>query len=312
MTPVDPARIDKIIAAAPRRPSSILLGATRRMPEPAGPLPGEVLDHLHGRGLEAVRSMVLTKSATQWMAERKISEGEGLARLLQRSSPELVKHLNTIPDGFRLTVIAAKPASHQEIAGQTAIYEDHRQKYIRLIGSLAGKHLDHFSSVCIRELARRRKDAPPPALLTMGRHEIAMIQAGRLPPGWNVEHRNDRGLSISGEKQKNKVGDLMIMPETHNQWEARLKHLQYGLAFKAGRDSIPRLLFQAEPINGPAQGYFVFGARVPATMKLLKLSRMLETDIRDLNIDGSLPEKPYSPPTEPPRSQRRKKTSYAS
>ncbi len=284
----DQYHIQQVIADLPRSPCTRMLGRVVGRPKnlPSLDIPaGNRLDTLGQRGLEAFQGIAFGQSALDHMAETRQTKEGSLHELLRTSSLQLIEHLNTTSRRMRLVVEAAIPSSRESYVRDTAYYLDNRPRYLAWLARQAKAYPAHFESavVCPRNTDSRRVGSftREPLPFEMSNRELTSMRQGTLRGGWTVEHIKARCFDIPA-LPKNRLDNLIIMPFDLNAWTAKLEQIQKPNLFKAGGRHRRRLMICAEPVNGPRQGYFVYGAATPMGLPQDRLDKRLSMEIGDL------------------------------
>jgi hypothetical protein len=284
----DPYSLRDVIAELPRSPCSRMLGRVvgTQLNGPSLKIPaGNRLDTLGERGLEALQAITFGQSALDHIDQFAGGIETSLHDLVRRSSLQLIQHLNTTPRRMKLVVEAAVPSSPEQYATDTKYYEQYRRNYIGWLAKQAKRHPEHFESVAVgpRGYARERtgRHTRDPLPFQMTGRELGIMRRGVLPQGWSVEHIKARCFDIPGVP-KNRLDNLILMPADSNAWTAQLEQIQRANLFRANGRNRRQLMICAEPVNGPKEGYFVYGASTPVGMDADELQRTLALELRDI------------------------------
>ncbi len=287
--------VRSLIAGLPRgsRPSAALMNALlpgRKLENVASlSIPaGERADTLNKRGIRALNNVVISSGADSLMAARGLDDHRALVTTLGNLSLKLADHLNHMPPQLELVITAARPARAEQLEAQTAFYDKHRQSYIRWVAEMTLAQGGRMTSMAhlppglpmnedCNSLSRVGN------MMVLGPSELKLMQRrGIVPPGWSVEHIEARGLN-TGTPAKNRLGNLIIMPQAVNRWTACLENCQMPILFPSGRDcDRPELMLCARPKEGPRKGFFLYGAAEPLSMTQYRLDDLQDREIDDL------------------------------
>ncbi len=285
--------VDAVIACLPRgRPATAFLGAVLpRLDIPHTSsledfLPGNRADALTGQGLDALRRATFNDSARRLMTSRRLDENEVLLGLMTGMSLRLAHHLNHTPEQMALTIVAAKPAKSGKVAQQAGIYKEHYKDYVGWLGDAlleagapSGKTVAVASVPGNAPIRRFDKGEPSGRKVVLSRSDLEKMRNERsIPRHWSIEHIEARGLDIGAEREetdnrKNRLSNLMLMPNSVNWWTAELENLQM-ISFPRGKETRePGFMICSRPSAGPAQGALVYGAQklLPVTSEGYRL-----------------------------------------